>query len=140
MAARKIEPQSIEAPAAATPRAGLSSWRLADIILRKVAKGSPTESEFIRAYLSLFVVPANDDGAKMVSLARFGGFDVRLVEFCGGLDVEVPLLWLELYAHDVGSLDSVRCDEFSQAVAAAREFILRAHRLDLECETCGGPV
>src|SRR6266540_357860 len=59
-----------------------------------------TEQRVIRAYMTLFVIPAGDGGSKIVSLARFGPYEVRLCEPPHDIAVETLPLWIELYAHD----------------------------------------
>ena len=56
----------------------------------------------VRAYLGLFLVPWCD-GARSVRLARFGAYEVRIVEFAGDQAGTGFPLWLELYAHDIGT-------------------------------------
>jgi hypothetical protein len=89
-----------------------------------------SEARLIRAYLALFLIPWQD-GARSVRLARFGAYEVRLVEFehdC--LSGEGFPLWLELFAHDIQmSIDSRGCDEFDEAVGAADELIAKASEL-----------
>lgn len=105
------------------------SWRISDLILRKLAEAKPSEWQFMQAYLTLFVLPANN-GLKTVSVARFGVYEVRLIEFCELPEAETPLPWIELYAHDDrSSLDSFACEEFAEAVAVAEHFIARARDL-----------
>jgi hypothetical protein len=88
-----------------------------------------TEARLVRAYLTLFLVPWHD-AARTVRLARFGAYEVRLVEFAQDECAEGFPLWLELFSHDKQrSLDSCGCDEFDDAVNAADEFIARASEL-----------
>jgi hypothetical protein len=96
---------------------------------RKIVCCNLTEARLIRAYLALFLAPWND-GARSVRLARFGAYEVRLVELARGLSGEGFPLWLELYAHDIGgSLDSCGCEACDDAVTAADEFVARAKAL-----------
>jgi hypothetical protein len=110
-------------------RAAATARRTAGAVLRKTVRNMLTERQIIRSYLALFLVPTGQDGSKVAPLARFGAYEVRLVEFTkdGG-----PLLWLELYAHDIHcSLNSFGCDTVDDAVAAADELIAEAHELHL---------
>jgi hypothetical protein len=87
-------------------------------------------ARLIRAYLAPSLEPAGEDGARTVSLARFGGYEVRLVEVTQALSAEIPPLWLELYSQGIGSsLDSCGCDEFEEAVLAADELVAQAKEL-----------
>jgi hypothetical protein len=97
--------------------------------LRKTVCCTLTEARLVRAYLSLFLVPWHD-GARAVRLARFGAYEVRLVEVAHDLSGECFPLWLELYANDIqASLDSCGCEEFDVAVSLADELIARAREL-----------
>jgi len=119
---------------AAPPRQGrersAARWPSSIIALRKMAANQLSERRFIRAYLELFLASPRDDGSKIASLARFGAYEVRLVEFAEDACANVPLLWLELYRHDtcVG-LDSFRCDDFDDAVMVAHAFMVSAKAL-----------
>jgi hypothetical protein len=89
------------------------------------------EWRLVRAYLALFLAPVDDHGTKTVLLARHGSYDVRLVEFAQELSDDVPLLWLELHAHDAQcSLDSCGCYDFDEAVIAVERFISQARALN----------
>jgi len=89
-----------------------------------------SEQRLVQAYLKLFLVAPGADGVKIVPLARFGAYEVRLVEFAPELADEVSPLWLDLYAHDQAcSLDSRGCDALEDAVKAADALIERAQEL-----------
>ena len=89
-----------------------------------------TEPHLIRKYLALFLVAPGEHGAKSVSLARFGSYEVRLIEFEEPVHLDGPSLWMELYAHDVASsLDSCGCSTLDDAVAAAEILITHANAL-----------
>jgi hypothetical protein len=113
--------EGAKAAATARPSAGA--------VLGKTVRNKLTERQIIRAYLALFLVPTGEDGSKVAPLARFGAYEVRLVEFTGDGG---PLLWLELYAHDIHcSLDSFGCDTFDEAVMGAEELVAQAQELHL---------
>jgi len=77
----------------------------------------------------LFVTPPDADGAKIVSLARFGSYEVRLCE--PPEDGDIFPLRIELYSRERRTaLDSCGCDELEAAVTAANDFMLRAAQLD----------
>jgi hypothetical protein len=106
------------------------AWHRSGTTLHKSIGKELAERRLIRAYLAPSLVPAGEDGARIVSLARFGGYEVRLVEVTQDLSAEIPPLWLELYSHGIGSpLDSCGCDEFEEAVLAADEFVAQAKEL-----------
>jgi hypothetical protein len=111
-------------------KSGGARWPSSAIAARKTGATNLMERYFITAYLSLFVMPAKQDGSKIAALARFGTYEVRLVEFPGDACDETPPLWVELYRYDLCSvIDSFRCDDFDEAVMAAETFILRAKAL-----------
>jgi hypothetical protein len=94
-------------------------------ILRK--KNRPRVSGLQQAYVGLMLAPESKDGSRTISLARYGAFEVRLVEFrhCG--TVEPLPFWLELYRHDARlSLDSCRCDDLDDAESAAEHLTSHA--------------
>jgi len=98
------------------------------------------ERRLVQAYLKLFLVAPGADGVKIVPLARFGAYEVRLVEFAAALADEVSPLWLELYAHDQAcSLDSCGCDALDDAVNAADALIARAKALHQAGEGAAAP-
>jgi len=107
-----------------------ATWSSAERVLPPRLDRELTEQGLIRAYLALFLVAAGDDGAKIVSLARFGAYEVRLIEFAEGLCPHVPPVWMELYAHHARcSLDSCGRSALEDAVIAADAFIARAKAL-----------
>jgi hypothetical protein len=103
--------------------------------------GTPTERRLVQAYLAIFLVAAGEDGARTVTLARFGTYEVRLIEFGQAMAAEVSPLWLELYDHAAAAtLDSCGRSDFEEAVTAAGELIARAKALSLHSAplaTCG---
>lgn len=91
------------------------------------------ELRLTRGYVELGVVPADHNGAKTVSLARFGEYEVRLVEIVPANRADAMPMWLELYSHETQSgMDSCRCYDLEAAVQAAEELISRARTLDAE--------
>jgi hypothetical protein len=79
------------------------------------------------------------NGERAVSLARFGDYDVRLVEL--SQTSCAPPLWMELYAHDTGStIDSCSCHEFEEAAAAAEHLISQAKCLNESSEREGNEM
>lgn len=92
------------------------------------------ELRLTRAYIHLLLVPADDSGARTVSLARFGHYEVRLTEFVQDQDTEAPM-WLELYARDARcSVDGCRCYDLEEAVISARYLVARAKELDNDAD------
>ena len=93
-------------------------------------KNRPLVSGLQQAYAGLMFVPESEDGSRTISLARYGRFEVRLVEFRHRGTLEPAPFWLELYRHDVGSsLDSCRCDDLDLAESAAEHLTSLARDL-----------
>jgi len=63
-------------------------------------QGDRTELRLTRGYVQLSAAPPDLEGAKTVSLARFGHYDVRLVEFVPASATDPTPIWLELYSHE----------------------------------------
>jgi hypothetical protein len=82
------------------------------------------------AYVALALTPKSRDGSKIVTLKRYGDYEVRLVDFSQSRSTAEYLFWLELYCHVTRrSLDSCRCDDPDGAEAAAEHLISRAKQL-----------
>jgi hypothetical protein len=90
----------------------------------------PLISRLEQAYVALMLAPESEDGSRTVSLARFGEFEVRLVEIHHYTATDVSSLWTELYRHGIqSSLDSYRCEDLEGVEAAADQFTSRARVL-----------
>jgi hypothetical protein len=91
-----------------------------------VCKASETEFSKLRitqAYSKLLRIP--DGTAKVVSLARFGIHEVRMVGRSQS-DSEALLFSLELFDHDAQSpVDSCSCYGIDEGVAAFQDLISR---------------
>ena len=98
--------------------------------MRKTHQNNLVEPRLVRAYTYLFVSAADRMGAKTASLARFGNYEVRLIETNPCID---PPMWLELYARDTqSSIDSCCCHDLEEAVNAADRLISSARELNDE--------
>lgn len=87
-----------------------------------------TERQLVRAYTRLFLVPKGKDGARRISLARFGNYELFIVELAQA--ERAPRFWMELYARDIGlTLDSCACDDLEQTVIAAEGLMEQARKL-----------
>jgi hypothetical protein len=96
--------------------------------LRK--KNRPLMGRLYQAYVRLLLTPENTDGSRAVSLARYGAYEVRLVEFPRGSAAESCSLWLRLYDRDIrSSLDSRLCDDLDHAESLAEHLLSRARQL-----------
>jgi hypothetical protein len=97
----------------------------------KTSSNGFTELRVTRAYIRLFLVPEDRYGARTVSLARIGNYEVRFVEMSKTDSTDKPPLWMELYAHDEHLvIDSCSFHELEEAVAAAEHLISRAECLN----------
>jgi hypothetical protein len=96
-------------------------------------RGDSAELRLTRGYVHLCHVPADTNGAKTVSLARFGNYDVRLIEFVRTRPTDATPMWLELYSHETQlGIDSCCCYDLEEAVHSTEDFMSRARELDEE--------
>jgi hypothetical protein len=103
-------------------------------ILRRKTK--PLVSLLLQAYVGLLRAPESEDGSRTVSLARYGAFEVRLVEFRHCCTSDASPFWVELYRHDTqSSLDSYLSDDLEGAEVAAEQFTSHARVLELMLDT-----
>jgi hypothetical protein len=96
----------------------------------KTSGNTFAELRITRAYIRLFLVPESSGGERMVPLARVGNYEIRMFEVSQADRLDLPSLWMELYAHDSQSaIDSCICEEFDAAVTTAENMILQAREL-----------
>jgi hypothetical protein len=77
-----------------------------------------------RAYIRLLCIP--EGAAKMVSLARIGNYEVRMLECSQSSFDAAPLFSMELFDHDAQSpVDSCICCGIDEGAAAFQDFISR---------------
>jgi hypothetical protein len=90
----------------------------------------PHMDRIYKSYIGLGLTTRNESGSRTISVANFGAFEVRLIEFAdctrqGGLD-----LWIELYRHDIqSSLDSCLCEDLDEVEHLGRYLISQAKEL-----------
>lgn len=109
--------------------------RLSGTILRKKAR--PLLGRLNQAYISLLLIPESKDGSRTVSLARYGVYEVRLVEFAHLRSGDASPLWITLYRKDIQSpLDNCRCDDLDDAEVAAARLVSRARQLHKTHAAC----
>jgi hypothetical protein len=90
----------------------------------------PVGLRVTQAYVRLFSVPESQDGARTISLARFGNYEVRLVELVQSDGACDPPLWVELYDRNIaGSIDSCSASDLEETVCAAEQLLLQAKQL-----------
>jgi hypothetical protein len=83
-----------------------------------------------QAYVAIMLAPEGKNGARTVSLARYGAFEVRLTEFRTGRAADASSFWLELYRHDArASLDGCYFGDLLDAETVVEHFMLRAGEL-----------
>jgi hypothetical protein len=93
-------------------------------------RGDRAKLRLTRGSVYLCYAQADGNGAKTVSLARFGDYDVRLVEFVRTRPTDPTPMWLELYNHQTQSgIDSCCCYDLEEAVHATEDLISRAREL-----------
>jgi hypothetical protein len=101
--------------------------------MRREGRGDRAELRLVRDYLNAGRVPTDHNGAKTVSLARLGNYEVRLVEFVRTCPTDARPTWLELYSHETQSvIDSCCRYDIDEAVQAAEHLISIARQLDEE--------
>jgi len=106
-------------------------WRSHEI--GKTVTKMSLEERLVRAHLAFRV--RRDGGRKLefVSLAWYGGFEVRLVEPEQSFRDSRYEFWLELFdLHRKISVDSGGTNDLEQALEIAEEFVLRAKELNHE--------
>jgi hypothetical protein len=81
------------------------------------------------AHARLQLVPPVAHLSRVVTLARFGSFEVRLIQPTSALPASEVRFWMELFDHDRQlSIDSVGNLVLEDAVVAAEDFIARARK------------
>lgn len=100
------------------------------IVECNLAQEKPTPAgAFEPGHISLLLAPKNPDGSCIVSLARYGAYEVRLVELAQGHDDDSSL-WLRLYDRDSrASLDDRHCDDLAHAEILVEHLLSRAMQL-----------
>jgi hypothetical protein len=84
-----------------------------------------------QAYIGLGVALPQEDGSRMVPLARIGAFELRLLELAEHRRSDSADFWFELYCRDSRmSLDSCRCQDLEVAEFIANDFIVLARELN----------
>jgi hypothetical protein len=84
-----------------------------------------------QAYIGLRIALPQEDGSRIMPLARFGPFELRLLELAEHRRPDHADFWLELYRHDIRmSLDSCRCEDLEVAESIANDFVVLARQLN----------
>ena len=94
------------------------------MIVCKASEIEFSKLRITRAYIKLLCIP--EGAAKIVSLARFGNCEVRMLESSQGDSDAAPLFSIELFDHDAQlPVDSCSCFDIDEGAAAFRNFISR---------------
>ena len=116
----------------ATNPHGLDCLRMADntIVECNLAQEKPTSAGAFEP--GLYQPPARSQARRRLVhrlLARYGAYEVRLVELAHGHDDDSSL-WLRLYDRDSrASLDDRRCDDLEHAEILVEHLLSRAMQL-----------
>jgi hypothetical protein len=94
------------------------------MIVCKASEIEFSKLRITRAYIKLLCIP--EGTAKMVSLARIGNYEVRMLESSQDDSDAAPLFSIELFDHDAQSpVDNCSCYGIDEGAAAFRDFISR---------------
>ena len=94
------------------------------MIVCKASEIEFSKLRITRAYIRLLCIP--EGAVKMVSLARLGNYEVRMLESSQNDSDAAPLFSIELFDHDAQSpVDSCSCYGIDEGVTAFRDFISR---------------
>ena len=89
-----------------------------------------------QAYVGLVLAPTAEDGSRTTSVARFGAFEVRMIERADQRVRDAADFWIELYRHDTrSSLDSFLCQDLDDGESIVEQLIWCARQLN---ESQGG--
>ena len=79
------------------------------------------------SYISLKLTPISESGSRTIPIARFGAFEVRLVEFADSDQGDSLDLWIELYRYDTqSSIDSCLCRDLDEVEKLGEYLISQA--------------
>jgi hypothetical protein len=91
------------------------------------------EALVMQAYFQLIRVAWNENGTRLVALAKYGDYEVRLIERKPANDADALHLWVELHARDAETpIDARGCDDLETAALAAEQIMSKAERLQNE--------
>ena len=76
------------------------------------------------------VTPGDERGVKAVPIARYGAYEVRLVEFSETFSALTFVFWLELFDHkDNVAVDGGGANDLEEAVTLAEDLVSQAEEL-----------
>ena len=103
---------------------GNDQYSASRMIVCKTSEIEFSKLRITRAYIKLLCIP--EGVVKMVSLARLGNYEVRMLENSQNDSDAAPLFSIELFDHDAQSpVDSCSCYDNDEGAAAFRDFISR---------------
>jgi hypothetical protein len=104
--------------------------------LANALNGRSIEALVLQAYLQLVRVRWSESGSRSASLAKYGNYEVRLLERRSADVADFPHLWVELHANDIQStIDACGCDDVEAAAIAAEHIMSKASQLDQGART-----
>ena len=91
------------------------------------------EALVTQAYFQLIRVTWSEGGSRSTSLAKYGSYEVRLIERKPADGADAPHLWLELHAKDAETpIEARGCDDLEAAATAAEQVMAKAERMQNE--------
>ncbi len=97
---------------------------LREPIMCKISENEFSKLRITRAYIKLLCVP--EGGAKMVSLARIGSYEVRMFDVSQKGSADAPLFCMELFDHEAqSSVEMCVCYDIEEGAVAFQDFISR---------------
>jgi hypothetical protein len=88
------------------------------------------EALVMQAYFQLIRVAWSEGGSRSVSLAKYGCYDVRLIERKPADGSDAPHLWVELHAKEARTpIEARGCDDLEAAAIAAEQIMSKAEQL-----------
>lgn len=89
------------------------------------------EARLVRAHVELYVRRRDERASNSVSVARYGAYEVRLLQVVQGSCAHPFIFWIELFDHNRGvSLDSGSAENLEKALGVAEELVSHAERLN----------
>lgn len=83
-----------------------------------------------KLYVGLCLTPRSESGSHTISVAHFGIFEVRSIEFVNCNRHGSSGLWIELYRHDTqSSVDSCLCRDLDEVENLGEDLISQAREL-----------
>ena len=87
-----------------------------------------------QAFIALSIIPEGGVASKTISIARIGGYEIRMFSGLPSWPGGVPLIWIELFDHGARlSLDSCGCHEIDDAMAGFDALVAQAENPNQSC-------